>query len=68
MTLSFKNLYRFPSFLLLVEINPLEFYLKPCLKSTEAGERLGTRQCHIKVVKYWEGGLRALISFHKGCG
>ena len=44
MTLSFKNLCIFPSFLLLVETNSLEFYLKPHLRSAEAGERLGTRQ------------------------
>ena len=39
MTYSFKNLYTFCSFLLLVELYPLEFYLKPHLRSDEAGKR-----------------------------
>ena len=39
-----KIMYRFLSFLLLVELSLLEFHPGPRLRSTEAGERLGTRQ------------------------
>ena len=35
---------RFLSFLLLVELYPLEFHPGPRLRSAEAGERLGTGQ------------------------
>ena len=35
-------MYRFLSFLLLVELNPLEFHPGPCLRSGEAGKGLGT--------------------------
>ena len=41
--ISSKHMCRFLSSVLLVELSPLEFHPGPCLRSAEAGKRLGTR-------------------------